>query len=304
MPARWQVPYRHNLRLRPTLCVLMSLMPVKPSASPDGDRLMTDPEPNAPPATRRVLSVDLAITDYEQTMEWIDRAAQTKDKGYICVAATHTVVACEDDPELAAAVRDASLVVPDGQPVVWAMNAFGAGLPGRVYGPDLMAKHLQRSVNTSVTHFLYGCPTQELMDQLVGNLRRRFPGVPIIGSYSPPYRELSEDELDDIAARINAAAPDVVWVGVGVPKQEKWMAAMRSRLDAPVLIGVGAAFDFHGGRVRQAPSWMQSLGLEWLFRLIQEPRRLWRRYLNYNPRFVFGFARQYGRYLRAGRRPA
>jgi N-acetylglucosaminyldiphosphoundecaprenol N-acetyl-beta-D-mannosaminyltransferase len=129
--------------------------------------------------------------------------------------------------------------------------------------------------------------------QLALNLRRRFPGVQIVGGYSPPFHPLSADEIDAVVAEINHAKPDVVWVGIGVPKQEKWMAALRDRIDAAVLVGVGAAFDFHAGLVPQAPSWMQSAGLEWLFRLSKEPRRLWRRYLTYNPRFVLGFARQY-----------
>lgn len=246
-----------------------------------------------------MLGVELAITDYDRTMDWIDAMVRERGRGYVCVAATHTVVACQDDRELAAAVTGASLVVPDGQPVVWAMNAFGAGLRGRVYGPELMARHLARSTSTGSRHFLYGGRNEGALVQLTLNLRRRFEGVRIVGGYSPPFRELTGPELDAIAADINAAAPDVVWVGIGVPKQEKWMAAMRGRLDAPVLIGVGAAFDFHAGLIPQAPRWMQKGGLEWLFRLAQEPRRLWRRYLTYNPRFVLGVARQYGRHLRA-----
>lgn len=244
-------------------------------------------------ATQVVLGVELAVTDYERTMDWIDARAGTRDRGYVCVAATHTVVACQDDYELASAVAGASLVVPDGQPVVWAMNAFGAGLRGRVYGPELMARHMARSTTTGARHYLYGGRNEGALVQLTLNLRRRFDGVKIVGGQSPPFRALTEPELDAIAAEINAAAPDVVWVGIGVPKQEKWMAAMRERLDAPVLIGVGAAFDFHAGLIPQAPRWMQKAGLEWLFRLAQEPRRLWRRYLTYNPRFVLGVARQY-----------
>jgi N-acetylglucosaminyldiphosphoundecaprenol N-acetyl-beta-D-mannosaminyltransferase len=182
------------------------------------------------------------------------------------------------------------------------MNALGAELPDRVYGPDLMAKHFERSVATGVRHFLYGGRNEGALVQLTLNLRRRYSGVQIVGGYSPPFRQLSDAELDDVAAKINDARPDVVWVGIGVPKQEKWMAEMRARLDAPVLIGVGAAFDFHAGLIPQAPGWMQRAGLEWLFRLAQEPRRLWRRYLNYNPRFVLGFTRQYVGYLRAKRR--
>jgi N-acetylglucosaminyldiphosphoundecaprenol N-acetyl-beta-D-mannosaminyltransferase len=157
-------------------------------------------------------------------------------------------------------------------------------------------------VATGVRHFLYGGRNEGALVQLTLNLRRRYSGVQIVGGYSPPFRQLSDAELDDVAAKINDARPDVVWVGIGVPKQEKWMAEMRARLDAPVLIGVGAAFDFHAGLIPQAPGWMQRAGLEWLFRLAQEPRRLWRRYLNYNPRFVLGFTRQYVGYLRAKRR--
>jgi N-acetylglucosaminyldiphosphoundecaprenol N-acetyl-beta-D-mannosaminyltransferase len=132
--------------------------------------------------------------------------------------------------------------------------------------------------------------------QLALNLRQRFPGVKIVGGYSPPYRDLSEEEEDAIVGEMNASGADVIWIGVGAPKQEKWMAAMRDRLDAPVLIGVGAAFDFHAGLVPQAPMWMQSAGLEWSFRLAHEPRRLWRRYARYNPRFVAGFTKQYVRH--------
>jgi N-acetylglucosaminyldiphosphoundecaprenol N-acetyl-beta-D-mannosaminyltransferase len=257
-----------------------------------------------PPPTTDVLGVALALTDYERTMDWMDATVQTGGKGYICVAATHTVVATQDDPELAAAVRDASLVVPDGQPVVWAMNALGHDLPNRVYGPDLMAKYCERSALTGARLFLYGGRNQGTLVQLALNLRHRFDGVQIVGGHSPPFHALSDEELDDIVEEINRAKPDVVWVGIGVPKQEKWMRAMRERLDAPVLVGVGAAFDFHAGLVPQAPSWMQAAGLEWLFRLIQEPRRLWRRYLTYNPRFVAGFAAQYLRHRRELRRSA
>jgi N-acetylglucosaminyldiphosphoundecaprenol N-acetyl-beta-D-mannosaminyltransferase len=150
--------------------------------------------------------------------------------------------------------------------------------------------------------FLYGGRNQGALVQLALNLRTRYPGLQIVGGYAPPFRPLSEEEVDAVVAEINHAKPDVVWVGIGVPKQEKFMASLRDRLDAPVLVGVGAAFDFHAGLIPQAPGWMQRLGLEWLFRLAQEPRRLWRRYLRYNPRFVAGFARQYARHrLRGGR---
>ncbi len=140
--------------------------------------------------------------------------------------------------------------------------------------------------------------------QLALNLRQRYPGIRIVGGYSPPHRPLTAEEQAAIVAEINDAEPDVVWVGIGVPKQEKWMAALRPRLDAPVLIGVGAAFDFHAGLVPQAPPWLQGAGLEWAYRLAHEPRRLWRRYLRYNPRFVGAFARQLVAHRDAGRKPS
>src|SRR3954470_11805863 len=280
-------------------------MPFSSPAPLDDARTAADAADLAvPPPTTSVLGVPLALTDYERTMDWMDATVQTGQKGYICVAATHTVVACQDDPELAAAIHGAALVVPDGQPVVWAMNALGHDLPSRVYGPDLMAKYMERSALTGARMFLYGGRNQGALVQLALNLRRRFAGVQIVGGYAPPLRELSDKEPDAAVPEINHARPDVVWVGIGVPKQEKWMAAVRDRLDAPVLVGVGAAFDFHAGLVPQAPAWMQSAGLEWLFRLSKEPRRLWKRYLTYNPRFVLGFARQYARYRRGLARDA
>jgi N-acetylglucosaminyldiphosphoundecaprenol N-acetyl-beta-D-mannosaminyltransferase len=274
-----------------------------PSSSDTAERAALA-EAAVPPASVEVLGVPLALTDYERTMDWIDASVSAGKKGYVCVAATHTVVATQDDAELRAAVNGASLVVPDGQPIVWAMNALGHDLTHRVYGPDLMAKYCERSARTGARMFLYGGRNQGALVQLALNLRRRFAGVQIVGGYAPPFRPLSDEELDAVVAEINHAKPDVVWVGIGVPKQEKWMAALRDRLDAPVLVGVGAAFDFHAGLVPQAPAWMQSAGLEWLFRLSKEPRRLWKRYLTYNPRFVLGFARQYARYRRGLARDA
>jgi N-acetylglucosaminyldiphosphoundecaprenol N-acetyl-beta-D-mannosaminyltransferase len=176
--------------------------------------------------------------------------------------------------------------------LVWALNALGHRLDGRVYGPELMARACNRAVETGHRFYLYGGRNEGALVQLVLNLRKRHPGVMIVGGYSPPHRALSERERAAVVDDINASGADVVWVGIGVPKQEKWMAEMRPRLNAPVLVGVGAAFDFHAGLVPQAPNWMQKSGLEWTYRLAREPRRLWRRYMRYNPRFVGGFARQ------------
>jgi N-acetylglucosaminyldiphosphoundecaprenol N-acetyl-beta-D-mannosaminyltransferase len=143
--------------------------------------------------------------------------------------------------------------------------------------------------------YLYGGRNQGALVQLALNLRQRYPGVKIVGGYSPPFRALTDEETDRVIDDINGCGADVVWVGIGQPKQERWMADVRDRLETPVLVGVGAAFDFHAGLVPQAPDWMQRMGLEWLFRLAHEPRRLWRRYLHSTPRFISGFARQYAR---------
>jgi len=277
----------------------MSAHPHSPS---EGAPLLDEVAAAVPPPAVEVLGVPLALTDYERTMDWMDATIARGERGYVCVAAVHTVMVCQEDPELLGAVENASLTVPDGQPLVWAMNALGHNLSSRVYGPELMERYCERSALTGARMYLYGGRDQGALVQLALNLRRRYPGVKIVGGYSPPYRPLTAEEEDALAAEINASKADVVWVGIGVPKQEKWMAAMRPRLDAPVLVGVGAAFDFHAGLIPQAPDWMQSFGLEWAYRLAHEPRRLWKRYTRYNPRFVGAFARQYGRHRRSRQR--
>jgi N-acetylglucosaminyldiphosphoundecaprenol N-acetyl-beta-D-mannosaminyltransferase len=249
-------------------------------------------------ASATLLGIPLALADYDGVLDWIDGASANDDRDYVCVAAVHTVMACQEDPELRDAVLGATFTVPDGQPLVWALNALGHALPGRVYGPELMDRACARAASTGLRFYLYGGRNPGALAELARMLRLRHPEVKIVGGHCPPFRLLSDAEEEAIAADINRSRADVVWVGIGVPKQEKWMARMRERLDAPVLIGVGAAFDFHAGLVPQAPDALQRLGLEWAFRLVQEPRRLWRRYLRYNPRFVTGFLRQYWRHLR------
>lgn len=258
-----------------------------------GPELHVDVEDAVPPPSVEILGIPLAITDYDRTMDWMDATIVDGGQGYVCVAATHTVMACQEDAELRKAVVSSDLTVPDGQPLVWAMNALGHNLTSRVYGPDLMAQYCERAVTTGTKMYLYGGRNQGALVQLALNLRRAHPGVQIVGGYSPPFRALSGEEEAAIVAEINASGADVVWVGVGVPKQEKWMAQMRPRVNAPVLVGVGAAFDFHAGLIPQAPAWMQAAGMEWAYRLSREPKRLWKRYARYNPRFVTGFARQW-----------
>jgi N-acetylglucosaminyldiphosphoundecaprenol N-acetyl-beta-D-mannosaminyltransferase len=246
------------------------------------------------PAKVPILGIPLALTNYDRTLDWIDDMVSARRRGYVSAAAVHLVMVSREDAATRDAVLGCSLAVPDGQPLVWAMRSLGHDA-SRVYGPELMARYCERSAKTGTRMYLYGGRNQGSLVQLALNLRQSYPGVKIVGGYSPPFRELTEEESDRVIDDINACGADVVWVGIGQPKQEKWMADVRDRLETPVLIGVGAAFDFHAGLIPQAPDWMQRMGLEWLFRLGHEPRRLWRRYLRYNPRFISGFARQYVR---------
>ena len=249
-------------------------------------------QPLPAPQSTDVLGVPIALTDYRRTLDWIDGAIDAGHQGYLCVAPVHLVMLAQDDEAVASAVAGADFVVPDGQPLVWALRALGAERPSRVYGPDLMIEACQRAAQTGSKMYLFGGRNNGALVQLTLNLRRRFPGLQIVGGHSPPYRPATADEEIAIAEEINASGADIVWVGTGQPKQELWMAQMRPMLKAPLLIGVGAAFDFHAGLVPQAPALLQEAGLEWAYRLAREPRRLWRRYLNYNPRFVIEFAGQ------------
>jgi N-acetylglucosaminyldiphosphoundecaprenol N-acetyl-beta-D-mannosaminyltransferase len=214
-------------------------------------------------------------------------------RGYVTAAAVNLVMSAREQPQTLAATLAATLAVPDGQPLVWALRALGHARATRVYGPDLMAKFCARAAHSGIPMYLYGGRTPAALALLEARLRERFPGLRIVGSCSPPFRALSAEEEREVVAAIDASGAHVVWVGIGQPKQEQWMLAMRPRLAAPLLVGVGAAFDFHAGLVSQAPTWMQRSGLEWTYRLSREPRRLWRRYARYNPLFVVGFARQY-----------
>lgn len=264
---------------------------------PEGS-VRSQPAPIEPPRTVEVLDVPLALTDYARTLAWMDAVIAARAQGFVCVCNVHTVMASREDPELRHALSASSFNVPDGQPVVWAINSLGHDLAARVYGPELMGQACAQSAARGHRFYLYGGRNQGALVQLALNLRQRYPGVRIVGGYSPPHRPLTIEEQEAVADEINRARADVVWVGIGVPKQEKWMALMRPRLNAPVLIGVGAAFDFHAGLVPQAPTWLQEAGLEWAYRLVHEPRRLWRRYLRYNPRFVGAFARQLAQHRR------
>jgi N-acetylglucosaminyldiphosphoundecaprenol N-acetyl-beta-D-mannosaminyltransferase len=257
----------------------------------------TPPTPQLPTAAvvrkRELLGVPIALTDYEQAMDVMDGMIARRERGYICAVAVHALTVGYTDPEMKRALLDSALVVPDGMPLVWAANVLGENLPHRVYGPELMRRYSQRCATQGHRVWLYGGRDQGHLVQLALRLRQQKPGIKIVGGYAPPFRPLTSEEEDALVEQINAAKPDVLWVGIGVPKQEKWMAHIRERLEVPVIAAVGAAFDFHAGRIAQAPAWMQDRGLEWTYRIAQEPRRLLPRYLYYNPRFLAAFARQY-----------
>ncbi len=233
------------------------------------------------------------MTDYAEAMDVMDGMIARREQGWLCAVAVHAVMVAQSDAEMRRALVDASLTVPDGMPLVWAANMLGEDLPNRVYGPELMSRYSDHSAQRGHRVWLYGGRDQGSLVQLALSMRRRHPGIQIVGGYSPPFRALEPEEERAVVRQINSAEPDVLWVGIGVPKQEKWMARMRERLDVPVMCGVGAAFDFHAGRISMAPRWMQKHGLEWIYRTVQEPKRLLPRYMSTNPRFVAAFARQY-----------
>jgi N-acetylglucosaminyldiphosphoundecaprenol N-acetyl-beta-D-mannosaminyltransferase len=226
-------------------------------------------------------------------MDWMEAMIASDQRGYVTAAAVNLVMKAQEEPTTMEATLGASLAVPDGQPLVWALKALGHSRATRVYGPDLMAHFCARAARQGIPMYLYGGRDAPARELLTHRLNERFPGIRIVGGNSPPFRPLTPEEDERALADIDASGAAVVWVGTGQPLQEIWMHRMRPRLFAPLLVGVGAAFDFHAGLVSQAPPWMQRSGLEWTYRLSREPRRLWPRYARYNPRFVAGFARQY-----------
>jgi N-acetylglucosaminyldiphosphoundecaprenol N-acetyl-beta-D-mannosaminyltransferase len=233
-----------------------------------------------------VLGVRVSAVTMDQTLEVLDHWITTGQQRYVCVTGVHGVMESRRDETLRQIHNGAGLVTPDGMPLVWWSQATGQRHTERVYGPDLLLSCCQRSITTGYRHFFYG-GGDGVAERLVQRLTRRFPGLEVAGTYTPPFRPLTHQEDEDVVNRINDAAPDIVWVGLSTPKQEYWMAQHVGRLQAPVLVGIGAAFDFHAGLKRQAPRWMQRSGLEWLFRLSTEPRRLGKRYLVNNPAFVW-----------------
>ena len=239
------------------------------------------------PGIRRVnvLGVGISAVDIAMARDEITRWIEVRERHYVCVTGVHGVMESQRDPELLAIHNASGLTTPDGMPMVWVGRRVGANWMSRVYGPDLMLSVLERAADRGWKSFLYG-GKDGVPELLAARLMGKFPTLKIAGMDSPPFRSLTPTEDEAIVSRINASGADLVWVGLSTPKQERWMAAHVGRLEAPALLGVGSAFDIHAGLVPQAPPWMQERGLEWFYRLIKEPRRLWKRYLRNNPAFV------------------
>jgi N-acetylglucosaminyldiphosphoundecaprenol N-acetyl-beta-D-mannosaminyltransferase len=238
-----------------------------------------------------VLGVGVSAIDMDQAVEEIGRWIEEREQRYVCVTGVHGVMESQHDPELLRIHNRSGLTTPDGMPMVWAGRRAGASHMRRVYGPDLMLALCAVAAERGWSSYFYG-GTDGVPELLAKRLTARFPGLKVAGCMSPPYRPLTPEEDAAVVGRINDADPDILWVGLSTPKQERWMADHVGRVQAPALLGVGAAFDIHAGRLRQAPPYLQRAGLEWLYRLLREPRRLWRRYLRNNPRFVVAILRR------------
>jgi N-acetylglucosaminyldiphosphoundecaprenol N-acetyl-beta-D-mannosaminyltransferase len=230
------------------------------------------------------------VTDYGEACDRIQAWAQARQSAYLVAANVHVVMTAYLNPPFQTVVNQAALVTADGMPLVWGLGWLGVPHPQRVYGPDLMLAWCERAAQTGLPIYLYG-GTEAGLIRLVTHLEQRFPGLVVAGHHAPPFRPLSPAEEAQDRQRIHQSGARVVLVGLGCPKQEEWMHRQAGQLPA-VMLGVGAAFSFFSGEVSQAPRWLMGLGLEWLYRLIQEPGRLWRRYLVNNPLFVLLFAAQ------------
>ncbi|HZM05285.1 MAG TPA: WecB/TagA/CpsF family glycosyltransferase [Candidatus Saccharimonadales bacterium] len=232
-----------------------------------------------------VLGVGVSVLNMELACAAIEAALTERRKGYICVTGVHGVSEAQTDPRFRDILNQSFLCTPDGMPLVWMGRLHGEKQMARVYGPDLMLAVLELSQSRGYRHFFYGGANgtaEALREQLLG----RFPKLQVVGTYEPPFRPLNAGEQQQLKEQVAASQPDVMWIGLSTPKQEKFMAEYLPQLNVTLMAGVGAAFDFHAGKVRQAPRWMQRSGLEWFFRLCCEPRRLWKRYLKNNPLFV------------------
>ncbi len=256
---------------------------------------MTDMQVDTTPETGTadrvdVLGIHVSVTDLDGTVDtfarWIDRG----ERHLVCVSDMNSLLHARADEQLTQVFNTSGLTVPDGMPLVWAGKRAGFDRMGRVAGPDLLERVMAEAADRGWTQYFYG-GAEGVAEELRDTFQDRHPALKVVGVHCPPYRPLAEAEDAAVVAELNSSKADIIWIGLGAPKQERWMAEHRDRLDAAILIGVGAAFDFHTGRLDRAPLWMQRAGLEWSYRLYKEPKRLWRRYVLGIPRFLLGVLR-------------
>jgi N-acetylglucosaminyldiphosphoundecaprenol N-acetyl-beta-D-mannosaminyltransferase len=231
-----------------------------------------------------VLGTHVNSTSYSHATGIILNWSARRESRFVCAANVHMLMESHDSPQYKQIVNTADLVTPDGMPLVWIMNLKGQRDQRRVYGPTLMMHVLETAARENVPVGFYGS-SPEVLQALATRMQAQFFNLNIVYLFSPPFRDMDQKEDDEVIEKINSSTARILFIGLGCPKQEKWMSEHRGKINA-VMMGVGAAFDFHAGVKSQAPAWMQKIGMEWLFRLLTEPRRLWRRYLYHNPRFV------------------
>lgn len=245
----------------------------------------------SPSPRTNILGVGVNTVNMGEAVRLSDELIRSGGRGYICVRDVNGVIEAQSDPQLRSIQNTSFLTVPDGMPIVWVGRLQGARTMGRVYGPDFMIELCRASVAPGYRHFLYG-GKPGVAQRLADSLARKVPGIQIAGTYTPPFRSLTAAEESAMIAEVRDARTDILWVGLGTPKQDRFMAEYIHRLPVRLMVGVGAAFDIHTGALQDAPRWMKVSGLQWTHRLAQEPRRLWRRYLINNPRFVWSITLQ------------
>ena len=238
-----------------------------------------------------VLGVKVSALDLKRAVELADRWVAAGSPGYVCLTGVHGVMEAQANSELCRVLNQAVINAPDGMPMTWMGRLQGFPEMNRVFGPDFMTEMCRISVDRGYRHFLYG-GGPGVAGQLRDTLQSKFAGIRVVGTYTPPFRDLTREEEEEVRKQVRDARPDILWVGLSTPKQELFMAQYMDRLQVPLLVGVGAAFDYHTGRIRDCSNWIKRSGLQWLHRLMQDPRRLWRRYLRNNPAFLWQVAWQ------------
>jgi N-acetylglucosaminyldiphosphoundecaprenol N-acetyl-beta-D-mannosaminyltransferase len=238
-----------------------------------------------------VLGVQIEALDMDRAVARVEGALNEHHKGYVCMIGVHGIMEAQRNRGLATAYADALITVPDGMPAVWVGQWQGHRKMQRVAGPDLMLEIFRRKEFAGYTHFFYG-GKEGIAEELRASFRQRFPWARVVGTYTPPFRDLTREEEEDLVATVRDLKPDMIWVGISTPKQEQFMRRYLPRLETTLMFGVGAAFDFHTGRIQDCAEWIKRAGLQWMHRLIQDPRHLWRRYLRNNPLFLWQIALQ------------